>query len=135
MTEPLPPGDPGADTPLRPDAELRALAFADVDTAKRWARGLPVQNVGLVCETVLGQLKSLAAATFAPRERVSHVVFDHTSILRMIEWRWGLEPMSRRDRTAKNLAERLDFSIRRPPVTLPDFTPPDPVACPPGSAF
>jgi hypothetical protein len=70
MTEPLLPGAPGAETPARPD-ELRALAFADVDTAKRWARGLPVQNVGLVCETVLAQLKALAAASFQPRERAT----------------------------------------------------------------
>jgi hypothetical protein len=70
MSEPLLPGIPGADTPARPD-ELRALAFADVDTAKRWARGLPVQNVALVCETVQGQLKALGAATFPPRERAT----------------------------------------------------------------
>jgi len=67
----LSPGAPGVDTPGRQDAELRSLAFADVDTAKRWARGLPVQNVGLVCETVLAQLKALAAASFPPRERAT----------------------------------------------------------------
>ena len=88
MSEPPLPGMPGADTPGRPDA-LRSLAFADVDTAKRWARGLPVQNVALVCETVLGQLKALAGSTFAPRERatIAEVLRDliahlHTELAR-----------------------------------------------------
>jgi phospholipase C len=36
-------------------------------------------------------------------------VFDHTSVLRFIEWRWGLKPLTVRDATAHNLAETLDF--------------------------
>jgi phospholipase C len=27
----------------------------------------------------------------------------------MIEWRWGLEPLTTRDRNARNLVEVLDF--------------------------
>jgi phospholipase C len=46
---------------------------------------------------------------FAQREFVSHQVFDHTSVLKMIEWRWGLEPLTVRDATANNLAEALQF--------------------------
>ena len=34
---------------------------------------------------------------------------DHTSILSMIEWRWGLEPLTVRDLGAANLAEVLQF--------------------------
>ena len=89
MTEPLLPGAPGADSPGRLDGEPRALAFADVDTAKRWARGLTVQNVGLACETVLTQLKALAAAPFPPRERATIaevlrelVAYLHTELAR-----------------------------------------------------
>ena len=41
----------------------------------------------------------------------------------MIEWRWGLKPMTQRDATAKNFADALDFSKRRDPITLPAFTP------------
>jgi phospholipase C len=37
------------------------------------------------------------------------VPFDHTSVLRFIEWRWGLQPLTVRDATANNLAEALDF--------------------------
>ena len=42
-------------------------------------------------------------------DRVSKTVFDHCSILRMIEWRWGLAPLTVRDAQANNLAEALDF--------------------------
>jgi phospholipase C len=42
---------------------------------------------------------------------VSSTVFDHASILRLIEWRWGLEPLTVRDSTANNLADALDFSL------------------------
>ena len=50
---------------------MRALAFADVDSAKRWAKSLPLTERRPVCETVLGQLRALAAATFPPRERAT----------------------------------------------------------------
>ncbi len=47
---------------------------------------------------------------FAPRTHTSHVLYDHTSVLRMIEWRWGLDPLTVRDATANNLADELDFT-------------------------
>ena len=39
----------------------------------------------------------------------------------MIEWRWGLEPMTKRDAAAKNLADALDFSTTRPAFALPTY--------------
>jgi phospholipase C len=44
--------------------------------------------------------------------RVSGLVFDHTSVLKLIEWRWGLVPLSPRDASTdvNNLAYALDFS-------------------------
>ena len=51
----------------------------------------------------------MVVSPFARREHVSSLVLDHTSILRMIEWRWGLEPLTVRDATANNLADVLDF--------------------------
>jgi phospholipase C len=54
----------------------------------------------------------LLISPFAHRQHVSHLVFDHTSILQFIEWRWKLDPLTERDRTANNLAEALDFSRR-----------------------
>jgi phospholipase C len=54
----------------------------------------------------------LVISPFARRRYVAHGVYDHTSILRMIEWRWGLRPLSVRDARANNLANVLDFKHR-----------------------
>jgi phospholipase C len=51
----------------------------------------------------------LVISPFARRDTVSSTVLDHTSILKMIEWRWNLEPLTVRDATATNLAEILSF--------------------------
>jgi phospholipase C len=52
------------------------------------------------------------ALVISPRARrgaVAHGVYDHTSVLKAIEWRWGLAPLTRRDRAARNIAEVIDF--------------------------
>jgi phospholipase C len=55
---------------------------------------------------------------------VSHVVNDHTSILKMIETRFNMPPLTRRDAVANDLTDMLDFSTGQPafatPPTLPD---------------
>jgi phospholipase C len=51
----------------------------------------------------------LVISPYAARQVVSHTAFDHTSILKLIEWRWNLEPLTVRDATANNLALALDF--------------------------
>jgi len=73
---------------------------------------------------------ALVVSPFARREYVSHQVFDHASILRMIEWRWGLDPLTVRDQTANNLAEVLDF--QHPRLHAPQYLVPPVVgqACP-----
>ncbi|MEU7904915.1 alkaline phosphatase family protein [Actinoplanes sp. NPDC049118] len=53
----------------------------------------------------------------SPRSRrgtVAHGLYDHTSVLKMIEWRFRLAPLTVRDAAANNLAEVLDFE--NPPV-------------------
>jgi len=52
----------------------------------------------------------LVISPFAQREHVSDVVLDHTSVLKMIEWRWDLAPLTVRDENANNLAAVLDFA-------------------------
>jgi phospholipase C len=54
----------------------------------------------------------LLISPFARRGKVAHGTYDHASILRLVEWRWGLEPLSARDEEAANLAAALDFSHR-----------------------
>ena len=52
---------------------------------------------------------ALMVSPRARRGTSSHQVYDHTSVLKMIEWRWGLEPLTPRDAAARNMAEVLDF--------------------------
>jgi phospholipase C len=51
--------------------------------------------------------------------RVSALVFDHTSVLKLIEWRWGLKPLTARDagNDIQNLAYALNFE--HPNVSVP----------------
>jgi phospholipase C len=69
----------------------------------------------------------------SPRSRRSHVaheVYDHTSILKAIEWRWNLPSLTPRDAAARNIAEVLDFA-NPPKHTVPQWNVPPivPLAC------
>lgn len=55
---------------------------------------------------------ALVIAPWASPGTVSHVQFDHTSVLKMIETRWGLSPLTVRDATANDLSTALDFTRR-----------------------
>jgi phospholipase C len=64
--------------------------------------------------------------------RVISRVFDHTSILKLIEWRWQLRPLTARDasRDVGNLVEALNFAApdsEVPALPQPPF--PDIVPC------
>jgi phospholipase C len=63
----------------------------------------------------------------ARRGAVAHGTYDHTSILRAIEWRWDLPSLTPRDANARNLAEVLDFGsmpdLSAPTITVPPFVP------------
>lgn len=56
------------------------------------------------------RIPNLVVSPLARRGYVSHTRFDHTSILKMIEWRFGLSPLTVRDRNANNFAQALNFS-------------------------
>ena len=58
------------------------------------------------------RVPAIIVSPFAQRGHVVSTVFDHTSVLAFIEWRWKLDPLTERDATAANLAEALDFSSR-----------------------
>jgi phospholipase C len=71
------------------------------------------------------RVPTLVISPFARRGFVSHQTFDHTSILKMIEWRWGLKPLTPRDKNARNLARVLDFAnpdTSSPAYDVPPFT-------------
>jgi phospholipase C len=68
------------------------------------------------------RIPTLLISPYARRGHVAHGVYDHTSILKLVEWRWGLEPLTERDATANNLAAALDFE--HPKLAAPKITAP-----------
>ena len=70
------------------------------------------------------------------KPRVLHDVFDHTSVLKLVEWRWNLPPLTARDASTEitNLNAALDF--HNPQTALPGLPEPlpyVPLACPQGT--
>ncbi|MBV9368475.1 MAG: alkaline phosphatase family protein [Frankiales bacterium] len=67
---------------------------------------------------------------FARRGGIDHHVYDHTSILKFVEWRFGLDALSARDKAARNLAYALDFAKPNFAVpAVPLVTDPGPHVC------
>ena len=60
---------------------------------------------------------------------VNSVLYDHTSILKLIEWRWNLPPLTKRDAAMNNLALALDLAA--PNLLLPSV----PQVATPGPSF
>jgi phospholipase C len=56
------------------------------------------------------RVPTLVVSPFAKRRFVASRLYDHTSILKLIEWRFGLSALSPRDAAANNLAEVLDLT-------------------------
>ena len=66
------------------------------------------------------RVPALVISPYARRGYVGHETYDHTSVLKFIEWRFGLEPLTDRDRNARAPLEAFDFGqAPRPPVRLP----------------
>ncbi|HEY8296094.1 MAG TPA: alkaline phosphatase family protein [Micrococcaceae bacterium] len=71
------------------------------------------------------RVPSLVISPRARRRYVAHDVYDHTSVLKAIEWRWNLPSLTPRDKAARNIAEVLDFSaapnLGAPMYLVPPF--------------
>ena len=70
------------------------------------------------------RVPALIVSPWSKRGAVATNLFDHTSILKMIEWRYGLEPLTVRDAGATNLADALDFAAyntNAPVITTPNI--------------
>ena len=65
------------------------------------------------------RVPAVVVSPFARKNYVSHVVHDHTSILRLVEHKWNLPALTNRDGAADNLLDSLD--LHAPPAFL---TPP-----------
>ena len=72
----------------------------------------------------------MLVSPYARAHQVSSAVYDHTSILKLIEKRWNLAPLGRRDASAHSIGTALDFE--QSPRTAPQYSvaPVVGVACP-----
>lgn len=59
----------------------------------------------------------VVVSPWARRDYVSHQVFDHASICRLVEAKWNLPAMTRRDAAANDMLDLLD--LRRPAFLRP----------------
>ncbi|HEX4757282.1 MAG TPA: alkaline phosphatase family protein [Terracidiphilus sp.] len=53
--------------------------------------------------------------------RINSLLYEHTSVLKLIEWRWGLDPLTSRDASDEigNLAHALNFAL--PDASMPSL--------------
>jgi phospholipase C len=56
-----------------------------------------------------GRVPAIIVSPWARQGFIDHTPYDHTSILKFIEWRWGLAPLTTRDALAWNLLPAFDF--------------------------
>jgi phospholipase C len=74
------------------------------------------------------RVPAVVMSPYARRDHVSHQVYDHTSILAMIERKWNLPALTFRDANANDLTDFLDLAALehgRPTFpTLPELAPP-----------
>jgi phospholipase C len=145
----------GTSSDDHPHADIRAgesflnQVYSAVTTSPNWANTLLVINFdewgGFYDHVAPSTAPDVSATTalrgfrvpalvISPRARrgyVDHGVYDHTSVLRAIEWRWGLPSLTPRDSAANNIVAALDFSnppnLSAPAFTVPQFTA---AACP-----
>jgi hypothetical protein len=96
-------------------------------------RSAPALQLGQAGFRVPGYVVS----PFALRRHITSSVFDHTSILKMVEWRFGLRPLQPRDSNARNLATALDLGSRNPtrPEEVPTLADPGPHLCQGDNSF
>ncbi|MFJ8196414.1 alkaline phosphatase family protein [Streptomyces sp. NPDC096152] len=71
----------------------------------------------------------LVVSPRARRGYVAHGVYDHTSVLKAMEWRWNLPSLTPRDAAANNIAEVLDFTSP-PSLDAPQWSVPPVVGQP-----
>jgi phospholipase C len=56
------------------------------------------------------RVPAMVISPYSNPHHVSHVVYDQTSILKFIETRYGLPPLTRRDDAADPMLDMFDFT-------------------------
>lgn len=101
----------------------RAIAPNDVDTDLVNGKALLGCRVPVVIASPFSRGNPVKPTIHAQ-------LYDHTSILKMIEWRFGLKPLTKRDAAMNNLALALNFSEPNTSVpVLPMVAEPTPTPC------
>jgi phospholipase C len=103
----------------------RVIAANDVDT------DLINGNALLGCRVPVVVVSPFTAGSPAI-PRINSLLYDHTSVLKLIEWRYNLPPLTARDASNEvaNLAQALNFNAPYvSPPALPLVTPPIPTPC------
>ncbi|MEA2124518.1 MAG: phospholipase [Solirubrobacteraceae bacterium] len=70
------------------------------------------------------RIPAIALSPYLRRGHVEHTVHGFESILKMIEYRFSLKPLTRRDAYANNIARAFDWR-RKPRLTPPDLPRPE----------
>lgn len=79
------------------------------------------------------RVPAVIVSPYARKNYVSHVVHDHTSVLKLIETKWNLPALTYRDANADNLLDSLDLEAKRPPFAEPPTLPAPALAAGPDS--
>jgi phospholipase C len=68
------------------------------------------------------RIPAVAISPYLRRGHVAHSIFGFESILKMIEYRYGIDPLTRRDAYAQNIAKSFDWQSKPQlePPELPD---------------
>jgi phospholipase C len=80
------------------------------------------RNLGITDGLRGFRVPTILVSPFVKRKSVSSRVYDHTSILRLIESRWGLPPLSVRDAEANNLMDEIDVSLSVTAAPVIDYS-------------
>ena len=78
------------------------------------------------------RVPTVVVSPWAQPDYVSNTVYDHTSILRLIETKWNLPALSARDANANNMLDCLDLrrpAFAAPPTLAPAVVPTGVAAC------
>ena len=70
------------------------------------------------------RVPSVVVSPYAKRDHVSHVLYDHTSVLAFVERKWNLPALTYRDANANDLTDFLDLgALRAKSPTFPKLPP------------
>ncbi len=77
------------------------------------------------------RVPTVIASPFTSGAGVNSALYDHTAALKLIEWRWGLQPLTARDGSAAINNPALSFNFASPVAQVPALPQVNPVFAPP----